>query len=303
MAKSKTNNSLIIICSSLLIICLSLTSYNDNKVWQDEVSLWKTVSTASPLKPRPLTNLGYAHYKDKNYNLAGQYLNKAVQNNPNYYYAYLNLGLLYNDTNRFKEAESVLKKSISLVSNPTAHNALGTVYRKQLNTDSAIAQYKLALALRPNYPEALNNLANAYSIKGDLQNSILAFKKAIKLNPYQDEIINNLGLIYQQNKEYKKAEDSFLMASKINDENFKTYINLGTLYFVEQRYDKAISNYQLALNLNKTYYRAYYNIAVVYERKGMPEEALTYYREAQTNDPSHKIAQKEILRLESLIKR
>lgn len=313
MAKVKTNNreaspAGLIITGTLILICLSYLSYNDNSLWKSETSLWANVSEKSPFKPRPLTNAGYAYYKDKNYREAENYLKKAIKQNPLYYIAYTNLGLLYKDTNRLIEAEGVFKKSISIVNNPTVRNALGTVYRKLSNSkdsvdsknsyiDSAIKQYNLALALKPNYTEALNNLANAYYIKGDLQNSIIAFKKAININPYIDEVHNNLGLIYQQNKNYREAENSFLNALGVNNKNFKTYINLGTLSFIEKNYDQALTNYLEAVKIKPDYSDGYYNIGVTYETKGKTDKAREYYKKALQINPSHSRA---IKRLEKL---
>ena len=73
--------------------------------------------------------------------------------------------------------------------------------------DSAIAAYRSALELDPNYTDALHGLAEALARKGDLDAAIEIAQRITELDP--DDVLarTSLSRLYQRKGMKKEAED------------------------------------------------------------------------------------------------
>src|SRR6516164_5953875 len=72
-------------------------------------------------------------------------------------------------------------------------NNLGNVLKEQGKLDEAVAQYRQALAVNPNYVEAYNNLGNALKQQGKLDEAVAQYQRALALRPNLADAHNNLG--------------------------------------------------------------------------------------------------------------
>jgi superkiller protein 3 len=54
--------------------------------------------------------------------------------------------------------------------------------------DDAIAQYRKAVEINPNYADAYSNLGLALFQKGESNNALDAFQRALEINPAQDNL-------------------------------------------------------------------------------------------------------------------
>ena len=75
--------------------------------------------------------------------------------------------------------------------NPMDHsvwNKYGAALANSLKTEDAMAAYKQAIDLRPNYVRTLVNIGLAHDNKGEFDNAITSFLNALLLNPKADHI-------------------------------------------------------------------------------------------------------------------
>lgn len=87
---------------------------------------------------------------------------KALQQDPKYLPAQLNLAYAYERLNRFDEAIQAYRAALALApDNFFARNNLGVLYDKTGRYDEAIAELENALKSEPRNSMALNNLATA----------------------------------------------------------------------------------------------------------------------------------------------
>ena len=75
---------------------------------------------------------------------------------------------------------------------PTAHNNLGNALKDQGKLDEAVACYRRALELKPDFAEAHNNLGNALKDQGKLDEAIACYRRALELKPDYAEAHSNL---------------------------------------------------------------------------------------------------------------
>ncbi len=117
----------------LLLVPLSVASYQRNQVWSDPLRFLRDCATKSPNKFRPWYNLG------------------------------TELGM----AGLFSEAEPVLRHALKLKpGHSLAHNQLGNVYLMMGRPAAALRQYRYAVEADPQNFEALFNLATQYYIRG-----------------------------------------------------------------------------------------------------------------------------------------
>ena len=78
-----------------------------------------------------------------------------------------------------------------------AHNNLGVALKDQGKLDEAVACYRRALELKPDYAEAHNNLGTALKDQGKLDEAVACYRRALELKPDYAEAHNNLGTALQ----------------------------------------------------------------------------------------------------------
>ena len=143
-------------------------------------------------------------------------------------------------------------------------NKIGVAYHHMFALEQARKYYQMALAMKPNYPDALNNLA----------------------------------AVYHGEHDFKQAERTYKEALKYAPESAITYCNLGTAYFADEKYKPGMQAYHKALQLNPNIFdpgqtqivqetstrrqlvAVNYYLAKTYATEGKMEEALGYLRKA-----------------------
>ena len=138
--------------------------------------------------------LGNVELDSANYEKAIEYYRKAIEVDSNYFDAYHNLGLSFDNLNEFDTAIEYYKKAISI--NDTVSDTyftLGIVYAKQSNYDAAIEIAKKGVNLNPNYSRGYYALGIIYQEKGNWIYANLYLKKAAQLGDtlVQQYLIDN----------------------------------------------------------------------------------------------------------------
>lgn len=96
----------------IVIALLTYLTYERNKVWQDDVSLWEDVVAKAPDNPRAHNNLGRAYGVNSRDLEAILEFKKATSILPNYALAYMNMAVSYGRLEMVPEAEFYYKKAI-----------------------------------------------------------------------------------------------------------------------------------------------------------------------------------------------
>ncbi len=76
---------------------------------------------------------------------------------------------------------------------PTAHNDLGVILAKRGRFDAATAEFRQALAIKPELAKVHGNLAMALSEQGNLPDAIAQWREVVRLQPNNLRAVNQLA--------------------------------------------------------------------------------------------------------------
>lgn len=192
--RSNSSRNKFIIVLSLLILTLSIISYQRNSLWQDPITLWKDAAQKSPNKSRPYANLGAHYYERGLLTDALQALNTSLQLAPGNIESRHNVANLYLELRQYQYAEREYLQLIRLQpDNEKLRNNLGHLYYLLQDHEKAAFFYKRALEINPHFLAARINLAELYEAKGDISNAVTEYEAAKRINPKDRLVIEKLG--------------------------------------------------------------------------------------------------------------
>jgi len=150
-----------------------------------KASVDRKKSVTNPLKNADWNTQATAQWKDAQYvdvQKAITYLDKAIQEKPNFAEAYNNRGNAYREMKQYALAMQDYNRAISLKPNlEKTFNNRGNIYFDQRNFQMAINDYNKALSLNASYKLAYLNRGLAYHELNKDDLACLDFKKACEL--------------------------------------------------------------------------------------------------------------------------
>lgn len=176
----------------ILAITYSIATFNRNKVWKDEYTLWKDVVTKTPENATAHGYYGYALYSKGLIDEAITHYQISIKINPNLLDSHLNLGTAYAVQKHHDKAIEEYKKALTINSRSIhAHLNLGVAYSEKGRIDKAIEEYNLVLRMDPNSSKAYLYLGNVYGNAGLFHEAIKYYDISLKLDPTDQAVINN----------------------------------------------------------------------------------------------------------------
>ena len=215
--------------------------------------------------------------------------------------------------------------------NPTFHFNLGLAYQTMGDREQAIASYRRASELKPDYADALTNLGNLLLNAGatreaedcyravarleganpvahnNLGAALLrrnarteaeaCFREAVSLKPDYAEAHNGLGTALLAQDDCDAAVDCFRQALRIGPDVALVHNNLGLGLGGQGRFDEAVDGFREALRLRPDYSEANVNLGAMYFAQDRLEEAEECYRDALRLRPGDEKARMSLARV------
>jgi tetratricopeptide (TPR) repeat protein len=210
---------------------------------------------------------------------------KAVEKDPNFAYAYLNIANSATSTAEFKtnmdlaaanakeisEGEKILIKiNLTFLSNDTekrlelakklvkkypksqrAWITFAGIHTARNEAEAARASLKKAVELDPTFYLPYTNLGFSYlfSEPKDFVKAKKYMKKVVKLNPEKDTLYINLGDTYRANQELEKAREAYTKATKLDPTNGIAFLKKGHINSFLGNFDEARTDYQQGITV------------------------------------------------------
>ena len=134
-------------------------AYLAQKKWDDAIACFKEITgDLLYVTPHyPFSNLGWAYYNKKEYNLAEKYYKDALKIEPRFAIALSGLGKTYIATGRISEAIAALEKAVKNSPNSAElYLDLADAYRLSREYKKALNAYKKVVELAPDSPLAVD---------------------------------------------------------------------------------------------------------------------------------------------------
>ncbi len=313
--RSEKLNQLLWTAFILLVVVFSVSSFQRNKVWKNDISLYSNVLENNPNVKEALNNRGNAYNAIGKYELAladfnkglEQYpgyksfynnraqaffqldsfelalldLDKAISLDPGYMDAYLNKGQVLISMEEYERAISVYSEAIDMA----PYRAL--IYLSRANAyfeldlqEEALADFQKAIEVYPRSYRAYYELGRWYRQNKDLKQAEVNLEKARELNPFFPEIYNEIGYVYNQAQSFEKAREHLNKAIEMNPFLAKAYNNRGISLFNLGEADAALLDFNKAIDIDSTFAEAYSNRGNLSAAGGEFEQALDDYEQA-----------------------
>lgn len=131
-----------------------------------------------------------------------------------------------------------------------AYNNVGLDQLHRGEYDLAVECFKTAITLKPNFAEAYYNLASAYGHLNRLDEAISLYRQAVQIDPSFAEAHYTLGVSYFKQGDYRQAIQSYEKAIAIKPDFSEAFYNLGVTYlFTRENHTKAMMLIEKAAEL------------------------------------------------------
>jgi Flp pilus assembly protein TadD len=144
-----------------------------------------------------------------------------------------------------------------------AHSNLGTVLKDQGKLDEAVACFRRALELKPDFAGAHGNLGNALREQGKLDEAVACCCRALALQPDLAEVHSNLGIVFKDQGKLDEALACYRRAMELKPDYADAHNNLGGVFQHQGKLHEAIACFRRALELQPDFADAHWNHALM----------------------------------------
>jgi tetratricopeptide (TPR) repeat protein len=168
-----------------------------------------------------------------------------------------------------------------------AKRNIGIVLLKQGKIDESIKVLTEAVNGKGDQSKAHNYLGLAYAEKGELDTAIQHYKEAIRLKPDYVEAIANLGIALKEQGRVTEAIKEWERALLLKPDEPDVHYNMGLAMVEQNKYDEAIKHFSAALESKPNWPEALYNLGCAYYEQGKFELTVKYCAEALQLKPDY----------------
>ena len=203
--------------------------------------------------------LGYVHAleatkTDENFDPAVIYLQRALEIEPDLFWARFNLG---------------------------------GIYQQQGNNELALAEFEVCVRLNPNYYPVYYRIGEIYRKQQNYTEALNAFETARKLNRKWEYPQYGIGLVYFAQGETDRAREAFENITHQKKKFAPAYIKLGQILATQGFFDDALAEYAKAAQYQSHSAQEIYELAVIFNEKGNTDGAIQLYQRTIETEPTH----------------
>jgi len=267
-------------------LCCNLASALRQQKKIDPARAWyERALEVAPGHGKAHLGLGAIHAAQRRYDQAAAHFGQAAQADPGSAEALEGLSVALIRRQRDREAETHLRKLLSLRPTATAHCHLATVLIRAARTPEAVQHLREAVRLDPALVEARTNLGGQL-IATKPQEALVHLAEALRLDPNSASAHGNLGLAYEKLARPDRAMAHYARAVALSPQNEEVRSRLALALLRAGRYGEAADHYRRVLAIRPDRIDALYNLSLALVRARRPREALPFLARAVRLEPS-----------------
>ncbi|MEO0295366.1 MAG: tetratricopeptide repeat protein [candidate division WOR-3 bacterium] len=214
--------------------------YNEGKFWE-ALKIMKDLAQKRENYADFQHFLGVIYYSLSMLDEAIFQFEKAIEINPNYIEAHLNLSIALNDKGDYIRAKEHYEKAVKLEKEGgripvSLRNNLANTYMKLGDTfyeigeyERAKEEYEKAIEIAPYFLDIRTKHAKTLMQLNEIEKAIYSLEEILLLNPKYEEAKVILGICYYKKGEKNKAKEILQEVLKINPENSKAKAYMSML--------------------------------------------------------------------------
>ncbi|MEH2357229.1 tetratricopeptide repeat protein [Nostoc sp.] len=157
-------------------------------------------------------NLGYTLQLQSKWEEAVACYQKALELQPNCIEAEANLGNALHAQGKLSSQQQAEYGALN--------NELGRSRHQVKDLKTAVAYYRVAIALQPDLLDAHYNLGIALQQQGNFEEAVASYQKILELYPHNGEIYFKLGKIYQDQNKLPEAISAYQQGLKLTNPHY-----------------------------------------------------------------------------------
>lgn len=199
--------------------------------------------------------LAELYYLVKKYQESINYINEALKIDKYNARGYFMKGLNYQEMGDTAKAVSSMQTAVEQDADYyDAYLHLGLLYAGKKNR-LAVDYYNNAIKIQPNSIEAYYDRGKFFQDIGDYRSAENDYNIILKINPNYKFAHFNLGVVclLRDDKSAEEALKHFDNAIKIDSQYFQAYFGRGTAYQALEQMQKALDDYRVTLQINPNF--------------------------------------------------
>jgi serine/threonine protein kinase/Tfp pilus assembly protein PilF len=207
---------------------------------------------------------------------ARQTLEKAVEIDPTFASAYLELSHVYMELEDSKASTEALRTAREYSDRVTEKERLFIeatyVSLIEMDREKSVSLYETLIAKFPREKRAYFWLGIAHYFTRSLDEAIEAFKRALELDPRYGDCVNMIAYAYLESGDYPQAVEFFQQYAALSPGQANPHDSLADAYMLTGRLDEALAEFKEALRI-KPDFGSQWKMAYVYALKENYTEA------------------------------
>ena len=210
---------------------------------------------------------------------------RAIREDPNFWEAYYNLGIVYYNTNRYNQALEQFNKVIEALPNfDKPYYGRGLIYEQENRLDEAIADFKKVTEFNPNDYKPFYYLGKLSVKNGNYAEAEKYLNQAKEINPDYAPTYYELGNIEYNQDNYRKAIPFYKTASELDDKNAQYFLILGDSYYRSNIYYSAFEAINKSIDLDQTNALSYFLLGITVYKQAVMEELIEAFLDLLSED-------------------
>ncbi|HEX4143110.1 MAG TPA: tetratricopeptide repeat protein, partial [Pirellulales bacterium] len=212
---------------------------------------------------------------------------RALEWEPNFSAAHLNLAGILMKQGKFDEAIKHYQRSIELApGSPMAYRNLALALAQQGKMEEAIDNFRQALKIDPNFTIAHMNLAALLAQRDDVDEAILHLRRAIEIDPDVASSYYQIAQLLRRQGRASEAAGYDQRGVKASRRYAQAQNLRGAELAHQGKTAEAIAQFKIAVAVFPDYAQAHCNLGEALASQGSVDEAISHYRRALEIDPN-----------------